>query len=832
MTTEAKQRSETPPEAAWDEVRGRFLASGDAAAALEARSALVDRSVLDGWRKVLAPAFPSGLALLAVGGYGRRELFPYSDVDLLLLVREPPAGAVKDALAEFVRTLWDAGLRLSHSVRTPRECSSLDPANVELSISLIDHRLLAGDQALYEEFSRRWPRFLHSRRQDLTDHLCRLARARHAKFHGTFQHLEPDIKETPGGLRDLHLLHWLARLQADPEAAPPPPSDLGPARNFLSAVRCFLHFRAGRDDNRLSFEAQDDLARQAFVPGEDPAAAMRQYYFHARTVHRAVERAIEAYEGRHSSLLRNFRRWRSRLSNHEFTVLRDRIYFRSPGAIRHDPDLVLRLFEFAARHGLGISLDAERRIRERLPDLEEYFAQGRPCWPALANILGLPHAPAALRAMHETGMLAALFPEWKQVECLVVRDFYHRYTVDEHTLAAIEALHELRRPQEGPRAGFAALLAESPEPELISLALLFHDLGKAARDGRHTERSLEIAARALERIQLPVRKRNHVLFLIEHHLDLSAAAAGRDLEDPAVVRGLAQMCGAVERLKDLVLITYADVSAVNPTTMSAWRMERLWRLYLAVHRELTRELDTGRIQAGEASAEHAAFLEGFPKRYLRVHAPEEIAVHRELAARAERRGAAVRIERRNGVYEITVAARDRRRLFASLTGALAGFGLNILEAEAFTNAAGAALDIFTVEDPKRNLELNPAEVERLEWTLERVALGRLRARDLLAARPRSLPGRRSSRIETRVAIDNAASENATLIEVVAEDRPGLLYELARDLSEAGCNIEVVLVETRAGKAIDVLYVTRDGRKLTAREAAKLEERLRKAAQPA
>jgi len=828
MTTGEKQRSSIAPETAWDEIRGRFFATGDAAGVLEARTAFVEEAVLGAWRRILAPACPDGMALLAVGGYGRRELFPCSDVDLLFLVEAPPAGGRKEALAEFLRVLWDEGLRLSHSVRTPKECCGLDENNVELSISLIDQRLLAGDRALYETLRRRWPRFLHSRRQSLTDRLCRMARERHARCHGTFQHLEPDVKETPGGLRDLHLLDWLARLHTETGAAPGLPGELGPARSFLSAVRCFLHFRAGRDDNRLSFEAQDELARQRFVPARDPAALMRIYYLHARAVHRAAERAIDAYEGRHSTLLRNFRRWRSRLSNNEFTVVRERIYFRSPGALPHDPELALRLFEFSARHGVRVSADAERRIREQLPAIENYFAESRPHWVALARILELPHAPVALRGMHETGVLAALLPEWKRVECLVVRDFYHRYTVDEHTLAAVEAFTDLRRPQEGRRASFAALLSESPEPELPALALLLHDLGKAAGDGNHARHSVEIAARALERIQLPVRKRNHVLYLIEHHLDLSDAVAARDLEDAAVLRRLAQMAGTVERLKDLVLITYADVSAVNPTAMSAWRMERLWRLYLAVHRELTRELETDRIHGAGAPAEQAAFLEGFPQRYLRVHSAEEVAAHLELARRARQRGAAVRIERRNGVYEATVAASDRPRLFASLAGALAGFGLNILQAEAFTNAAGLALDVFRVEDPNRNLELNPAEVERLEWTLERVATGRQRARDLLQARPSRPPGRRS-RIEPRVTLDNSASEAATLIEVVAEDRPGLLYELARALSEAGCNIEVVLVETRAGKAIDVIYVTREGRKLTGADAEALRQALLEAA---
>jgi len=831
MTTGAKQRCRLPAAPAWEQLRDRFLATGDATGVLETRTSFVDRTVLSAWEQTLAPLFPEGLALLAVGGYGRGELFPYSDVDLLLLVQTTPAGERREALSEFLRTLWDEGLRLAHSVRTPKECCTLNSANIELSISLLDQRLLAGDPALYEEFRRRWPRFLHSQRQALTDHLCRLTRCRHAQFHDTIHHLEPNVKETPGGLRDVHVLRWLALLQDEPPAERPGWADVSHARSFLATLRCFLHFRAGRDDNILTFEAQDELARQPFRPGDEPATLMRHYYFHARTIHRAIRRAAEASEGRNSSLFKNFQRWRSRLSNTDFTVLRERVFFRAPGALPHDPELVLRLFEFSARHGLGVSLDAERRIHDHLPALESYFSDSRSHWVALGRILALPYAPAALRGMQETGVLAAVFPEWRRIECLVVRDFYHRYTVDEHTLVAIEALHELRRAEHGLRRQFAGLLAEVPEPELLSMALLFHDVGKAARDGEHTRHSVEWAAQALERVQLPVRKRNRVLFLIEHHLALSAAISTRDVNDPAVIRSLAHVVGSVERLKDLALITYADVSAVNPAAMSPWRMEQLWMLYLSVYNELTRELERERIHGAPVSPEQAAFVEGFPNRYLRVHTEEEIAVHLELARRAETRGAAVRIERCNGVYELTVAAHDRPRLFASLAGALAGFGLNILKAEAFSNAAGLALDTFTVEDPNRNLDLNPVEVERLELTLERVATGRLRARDLLRTRPSPPPANRSVRIQPHVSFNNAASETATLVEVTAEDRPGLLYDLARTLSDAGCNIEVVLVDTQARKAIDVIYVTEEGRKLSSAKAAALQEILLRAAGP-
>lgn len=826
-TTVEKQRSS--PYSSHDpaaDIRDRFFAIGDASGVLAGRSDLVERMVSAVYRDLLATAYPQGMAVLAVGGFGRRELFPHSDVDLLLLVEKQPSGEARDALSAFLRTLWDGGLRLSHSVRTPKECCELHDQNIELNISLLDERFLAGDEELYEKLAGRLPRFLHGQRQSLIRHLAKLTRSRHAKYQNTIYHLEPNIKETPGGLRDLHLLRWLDRLREDSALASKWPEGLEQARRFLSSLRCFLHFRAGRDDNSLSFDAQEEITEQVFLPFDDPETWMREYFFHARTIHRSAIRAMDSNEARQSSLLREFRNWRSRLSNAEFTVSRERVFFKAPRNLAHDPELVMRMFHFAGRHGLELALDSERRIAESLPLVERYYTEQRPHWAALYEVLSLPCASRALTAMHETGVLHAVFPEWKRIECLVVRDFYHRYTVDEHTLLAIRGLEELRAATDPARRRLADLLPEIEHPDVLRLALLLHDIGKGEGEGNHVERSVKLAGQAMERMQTPIRRQMKVRLLIERHLDLSAAMTGRDLDDPATARFLAGRVGTLEQLKNLTLLTYADISAVNPSAMSPWRLEQLWRVYVVTYNELTRELEADRIEAQRTdSPEKAAFLEGFPVRYLRTHSGDEVDRHLELERSSRGRGVAVELEKANGVYELTIVAKDRPFLLASLAGALAGSGMNILKAEAFANKQGTVLDTFAFEDPARTLELNPTEVERLRLTLERVTLGKLRARDLLKNRPRPAPPSKRSRIQPLVAFDSAASETATLIEIVAEDRPGLLYELARALSEAGCNIELVLIDTKAHKAIDVFYVTLEGSKLTPENEASLKQTL-------
>lgn len=811
-----------------------FLASGDVAAALAERTAQVDRLVIDAASQHLFPSGNStGIGVLAVGGYGRRHLFPHSDVDLLLLYESNRAAeAHKEAISIFLRQLWDSGMRVSQSVRAPAECLEVHDQNTELNISLLDQRYLAGDRGLYGELARRLPRFIHGSRDALIRNLSLLTRDRHAKYAGTFYHLEPNVKETPGGLRDYQLLCWLEQLrETDPArmgAADPSP-ELRNAFRHLSRIRCFLHMQAGRDHNQLSFDAQDTISEQSHEP--DAAVWMRDYYRHARAVYRAATRALESNEAESSSLFAMFRDRRSRVSNADFSVLRDRVHFRTPQRLDVEPGAVLDFFEFVARHGARPSYEAEQQIQARLPKIREHFHAPQPVWPALRQILTLPFAALAVRAMHETGAILALFPELEQIECLVVRDFYHRYTVDEHTLVAMQVLWDLRGNEESGGRQYADLMAELKDPAVLLFALWFHDAGKGAPGEGHVDASLRLVEGPMARIQMPQADREMVLFLIDKHLELSAAMQSRDISDRHAIEEVAHRLATVERLKNLTLLTYADISAVNPQVMTPWRSAQLWQLYLAVYNELTRELEAERIEALPASPpERAAFLEGFPTRYLRTHTDAEIDEHIALEERNRKRdgSGAADVRKVEGAWVLTMVAGDRPGLFASAAGLLSSFGMNILKAEAFANRRGLVLDTFTFADPNRNLDLNPSEVERLRATAERVISGKTEVRELLRNRPKPALPSRKARIQARVSFDLQSGAAATLIEIVAEDRPGLLYDLASAISSNGCNIEVVLIDTQAHKAIDVFYVTEDGRKLSPEKQRVLGEELERA----
>src|ERR1700720_415660 len=642
-------------------IQREFEISGDGRVAVAQRTRLVEEILARLWRDIVSPdqAKPANFALVATGGFGRGWLFPYSDIDLLFLFGDRAAEqAFKDSIRRFSQELWDLRLKLSPATRTLSECDRYDANNTEFTISLLDCRYLAGDPDLYRRLHDKViPKVVMRESKALLQGLAEVTRERHAKYGMTLYHLEPNLKEGPGGLRDCNVASWLALISAMdklhdwPDASSlraPVRKQLEAALDFLMSARCFLHFRHGRDDNTLSWEAQDEAAVRKVGAADSaelsPADWMRIYFGHARAVQRTVTQLLEEIPEAWSALYRQGQSWRSRLATADFSVVDGLIFLQQPSALQ-DPEVLLRLFHFMAQHGLKLSATTEYRIEQALPALAATPPRGAELWLYLQETLVQPHAADALRAMNALRLLALLLPELKGMEALVVRDFYHRYTVDEHSFLAIEHLHRLKESKSEWDQRFAELQSELEQPELLYLALLLHDSGKAVPGENHVEVSLQLTASSTERLDLDSVDRETVRFLVANHLEMSAAMR-RDVFDPANVKSFAEKVGAPELLKMLCLLTYADIKAVNPEAMTPWKADNLWQLYIACANYLSRSADE-RVHIGKeggdlvhlrslapvAGKKINVFLEGLPQRYLRTHGATDVLAHAEMAAR-------------------------------------------------------------------------------------------------------------------------------------------------------------------------------------------------------
>jgi [protein-PII] uridylyltransferase len=830
-----------------------FAAIGDGRAAVAQRTRLVEDILKRLWQDLVSADLtdPRDFTLVATGGFGRGWLFPFSDIDLLFLHADRRGEeAHKEQIRRFSQELWDLKLKLSPASRTLAECDRFDPNNTEFTISLLDCRYLTGDRELFARLRDKViPKLVMREAKPLLQGLAEVTRERHGKFGQTVFHLEPNLKETPGGLRDYNVACWLALISAMgklgdwPHASSlraPVRKQLDAALEFLMATRCFLHFRHGRDDNSLSWEAQDEAAARKIgaADAEELTAAdwMRIYFGHARAVQRTVMQLQEEIPEAWSSLRRQFQGWRSRPASPDFSVVDGLIFLQQSSSLR-DPEMLLRLFHFMAHHGLKLSATTEHRIEQELPALAVTPPRGAELWLYLQETLLQPHAAEALRAMHSLRLLTLLLPELKPIDSLVVRDFYHRFTVDEHSILAIESLHRLKESRSQWDRRYAELLGELEDPELLYLALLLHDTGKGTPGGNHVEASLEIAGRCLDRLDVDAGERAAVLFLIGNHLEMSAQLR-RDIFNPETVAAFADKMGTPERLKMLCLLTYADIKAVNPEALTPWKAENVWQLYIGAANYLNRSADQRvhdangeklarlRSLAPVMSAKFKEFVEGFPQRYLRVYSAEEVIRHMEMAEEFGHDPVQVDLKRGRHWYELTLVTKDRASLFATLTGVLAAWGMNIVKAHAFSNQAGTVVDTLYFTDRFRTLELNMSEWERFKQSVAAVLTGAADLDKMLRDRQRSEKSARVKVVvETRIDFDDNCSSTSTLLQVIAQDRPRLLHRISSCLSHQKCNIEIALIDTEGQMAIDTFYLTSEGKKLTAEIQKKVEKAL-------
>jgi [protein-PII] uridylyltransferase len=793
-------------------------------------------------------------ALLAIGGYGRAEMAPYSDIDLLFLFSGQRLGQIKPVLTHLLQLLWDAGLSVGHSFRTVGDCVTTALDDVHLRTAVVNTRLLAGNKGLHNSLQQALEKDRRRRVKHFLNAIQVERDARYAKFGSAVCLQEPNIKETAGGLRDFHTAVWLAHarhgyktlneMRAHNLVSENEARRVVRAYDFLWRIRHSAHFQCGRKTERLSLDMQPKLAEQF---GHDSGThllgsekLMREYYRHARELHLFSE-AISARVTDSES--RSWSRWSTRpskVASEPFAIRKGRLQFDGESDFFDKKPLAI-FNAFALGQAARVPFDYQLR--------ELITRSARAIGPASRTSVEVLHAffvllrrrgraGFVLRSMHDLGLLARLIPEFGRISLLVQHDLYHHFTVDEHTLKAVETIDDLYNSEGHNRAHLRGVFEQIKDPTLLYLALLLHDIGKGQGHG-HIARGAQLAERVCRRLRLPEADAQKVVLLVKQHVTMAHLAQRRDLNESRLISDFADQIESLDALNMLLLLTYADLNAVGPGVWTDWKATLLWDLYRRTRKVMTGEdaviddvAELARIkeEIGKALSPPVPFsaverhLALLPDRYLRVTSPAAAAMHIQMIEAVKTGGFACRWVRQSAnSAELTVAALDRHGLFADLAGTLAANGIEILSAEVNTREDGIVIDAFVLRQAATRHAVEEDRYQAIEHSLRQAVGGELDVSSLVERwSTRNAPRKRIRAIPVRrrnlpqVICDNESSASSTVIEVHAIDEPGLAYKIASVLAGQGLEIVCARIATERSDALDVFYVTTgDGLRLSA-----------------
>jgi [protein-PII] uridylyltransferase len=830
------------------EVRRRFD-SGDANGeeVAEALSFLVDQIIRVIYDFATDHVYPAAnptegerLCVAAVGGYGRGELAPFSDIDLLFVLPYKETARQEQVIEYTLYMLWDLKLKVGQATRSIDECVRLARSDLTIRTAMLESRYLWGDKKLYNELRRRFYAEVADRSgPEFVEEKLAERDARHEKMGGSRYVLEPNIKEGKGGLRDLQTLYWIAKyLYKVDEVAnvvdrgvltKKEAHRFDRAHRFMWDVRCHLHYLAGRGEDRLTFDTQPEIA--SLLGYRDRAGArgverfMKHYYLIAKEIGDLTRIFCAALEAEHK------RKPKFRLpsiglfqkSVDGFDVEGGWLTVRR-GEISKEPEKILRLFHAAQKEKLDIHPKALRAITRNLHAIDGIREDPEANRLFVEMLTSEKDPETTLRRLNEAGVFGRFVPDFGRVVAQMQHDMYHVYTVDEHTIFAIGILHDIENNRFGEEMPISTEVVHKIQSRrALYIAVLLHDIAKG-RGGDHSELGADVALELCPRFGLSDEETETVAWLVRHHLLMSNTAFRRDINDPQTITDFCDVVQSVERLRLLLVLTAADIRAVGPNVWNAWKAALLRDLY-----EATEDRLTGGHSAGgrEARIEHAKremrnrlgdlpaaaidahIARGYPSYWLSFD-PDTLAWHARIAQEAESRSEPLTIKNRvdsfKGVTEITIYAHDHPGLFSRIAGAMAVSGANIVDAKIFTMSDGMALDTFWVQDENGRPFDRADKLARLYARIDQTLAGRLRPREELR-KADGLPSRmRVFKVAPRVLIDNDASRTHTVIEVNGRDRKGLLYDLTRALSSLNLQIASAHISTFGEAAVDVFYV--------------------------
>lgn len=796
-------------------------------------------------------------AVIAIGGSGRGEMAPYSDTDLLFLYQAPARAPFNQCTSQMVRELWDAGLQLGHSVRTPAECVSLAKQEPEVATSLVESRLIAGNQQVFDRFVRGFYRKVAGRRLKSFVDDCVSARDEERQADGSSAtRLEPDVKRSPGGLRDVHLIRWVGfaqfrtsdidSLRLKGALAKDDARALLAAQEFLMQIRNDMHFAQGRPQDVLVREEQLRIAearnyRQ--TAGQRPVEQFMQKYFRHAT---AIADIAERFVARH--------RPKSKLvaaTNALMMHRADGIFKVGVGTIDVVPrrrkdvcsnlEQVLRLYRAAALYGVRPVPELVETIQRSTPQFDPVLSSR--CIRLVLDILGCSgQLGGVLRSMYKTGVLEHVLPPLTHAHGLLQFNQYHSFTVDEHTLRAVEAAAELEA-DEGP---LGTAYRSIPRKQILHLALLLHDLGKGF-DEDHSEVGRRLAEQTSARFNLDNHDRDLLTFLVHKHLQMAHLAFRRDISDPDVLLPFSRDVGSPETLRMLYVLTAADLKAVGPGVWTEWKAELLSDLYdrtmvvvsgkhYGYHEKERLASIKEHVKSsivpleGDGTSERLfewidRQLDTLPPHYWSNTPPAGIAQDLQQLQQLEPGDifTAGAYDAETGTVEYRVIAHCDRSdgCFHKLTGALTAKHMEILAAQICTSLKGDVIDRFHVLDTDYSGDVPPDRIEDVSSALRAVLEGKSQVEQLFRRHRRFKTASQDapvSNLPTRITIDNDSSDRCTVIDVFAHDRPGLLYAISRSIYEMGLSVELAKISTHLDQVVDVFYVTdADGRKLEDRQ---------------